>query len=287
MNVKADALQEDDVTTTVDQGEIDEQDPPVNNDDQQDGDTGEDLVVTIGEDAPPPEEDVSRAPNWVKDVRRQNRELVRKTHELEAKLKQYLPSEEVTLGKKPVLEDYEWDAAKFTQALDDWYARKQQLEVKQREQQTKEEREQAAWQAKLNAYEESKAKLAVEDYEEAESFIKDTFSVTQQAVIVKSSKNPAQLVYVLSKYPSKAKEFASITDPVEFAWAMSELETKVKVDRKNGTTPRPESIPSGSGTGISSTTSSDAKLDKLRAEAERTGDYSKVVAYKKQRRDKS
>ena len=107
--------------------------------------------------------------------------------------------------------------------------------------------------------------------------MQDTFNVTQQGVILQGAKRPELLIYALGKNPAKAKELAAIKDPVKFAFAAAELETKLKVaDRK--VTTEPERVVTGSAR-ISGTV--DSTLERLRAEAEKTGDMSKVLAYKR------
>ncbi|MNR63710.1 hypothetical protein D3C85_1861090 [compost metagenome] len=58
----------------------------------------------------------------------------------------------------------------------------------------------------------------------------------------------------------------------------------MKVQPKGKTPPAPERTVSGAGSKVGAT---DAQLDKLRAEAERTGNYTKLMEYKKKQREKS
>ena len=101
----------------------------------------------------------------------------------------------------------------------------------------------------------------------------------QQGMIVQGAENPALLVYALGKNPKKAKELASITDPVKFAFAVAKLETNLKVTKRKASS-RPESKINGTGRPSGSV---DNTLDRLRAEAEKTGNYTKVSQYKKQK----
>ena len=87
------------------------------------------------------------------------------------------------------------------------------------------------------------------------------------------------MVYALGRTPKKLQELASIKDPVKFAVAVGKLETEVKVTSRKSTKPAPETSVKG---GSSSASASTATLDRLRAEAAKTGDLSKVVAYKRQ-----
>jgi hypothetical protein len=101
----------------------------------------------------------------------------------------------------------------------------------------------------------------------------------QQGMIVQGADNAALVVYALGKNPKKAKELASITDPVKFAFAVAKLETQLKISNRKAQT-SPERKISGTGRPSGAV---DSTLDRLRADAEKTGDYSKVFQYKKQK----
>lgn len=101
-------------------------------------------------------------------------------------------------------------------------------------------------------------------------------------MLIAGCENPALVVYALGKNPKKAKELAEIKDPVKFAFAVAKLETQLKVNRK---TPPPV-MKTVSGTGPVSG-SVDSTLERLREEAARTGDMSKVFKYKQQLRQKT
>lgn len=241
------------------------------------------VVVTIGEESPPSEEDDTKAPEWVRELRKANRETQRRNRELEEQLKAVTaaPVKAAGVGEKPKLEDFDYDAEKFGTELEAWHERKRVADDEARKKKQDEDAATAAWQAKLAAHNEAKAKLKVKDYEDAEAAVQTTFSVTQQGIILQGSENSALLVYALGKNPKKAKELASITDPVKFAFAVAKLETQVKA------TPRKAPPPEGrlsSSAPLSGTV--DSELERLRADAEKTGDYTKVSAYRTQKRQK-
>ncbi len=179
----------------------------------------EEVVVSIGEDAPPPEEQAP-APEWVRELRKTNRELQRQNRELQSKL-QVLPTENkpVAIGAKPKLEDHDYDADKYEEALTSWFERKRQVDEANAKQEAEVMNQQKAWQAKLDGYGKAKAELRVRDYEDAEAIAQEVFSITQQGVILQGAENPALVVYALGKNPKKAKELAEVTDPVKFAFA--------------------------------------------------------------------
>lgn len=239
----------------------------------------DELIVTIGEEAPPQEEE-KPAPEWVRELRKQHRELQKRNRELEAKLTQDQAPKTPEIGKKPTLEDFDYDAEKFENSLAQWFERKRQADEQAAKVQADIEKQQQEWQAKLQGYGKAKAELKVKDYDDAEGIVQESFNTTQQGVILQGADNPALLVYALGKNPKKAKELASISDPVKFAFAIAKLETQLKVTNRKAAPP-PEKTVQGTGR-VSGAV--DSTLDRLRADAEKSGDYSKVMAYKRQKR---
>jgi hypothetical protein len=251
-------------------------------DDQEEPDA-EEVVVSIGEEAPPPEEHTP-APEWVRELRKTNRELQRQNRELQSKL-QVQPTENkpVVIGAKPKLEDHDYDADKYEEALTGWFERKRQADDVNAKQQAEVMNQQKAWQAKLDGYGKAKAELRVRDYEDAEAVAQEVFSITQQGVILQGAENPALVVYALGKNPKKAKELAEVSDPVKFAFAVAKLEKELKVTNRRAA-PAPERIVSGTGR---SSGAVDSTLERLREEASRTGNMTKVIQYRAQKRSAS
>jgi hypothetical protein len=248
-------------------------------DDEETEDT-EEVVVSIGEEAPPPDEHTP-APEWVKELRKTNRELQRQNRELQGRL-QAAPAETkpVVIGNKPKLEDHDYDADKYEEALTNWFDRKRQADDVNAKQEAEVMNQQKAWQAKLDGYGKAKAELRVKDFEDAEEVAQQVFSITQQGVLLQGADNPALVVYALGKNPAKAKELAEIKDPVKFAFAVAKLEKDLKVTNRRQA-PAPERIVTGTGR---SSGAVDSTLERLRADAERTGNMTKVIAYKAQKR---
>jgi len=106
--------------------------------------------------------------------------------------------------------------------------------------------------------------------------VQDTLNETQQGIILQGAENPAIVVYALGKDEERAKKLASINDPIKFAFEVAKLETQMKVTRRRPST-QPEKIISGSEKIVGG---ADKQLEKLRKEAQKTGDFSKVIAYK-------
>ena len=240
----------------------------------------EEVVVSIGEEAPPPEEH-TQAPEWVRELRKTNRELQRQNRELQGRL-QVQPTEAkpVAIGNKPKLEDHDYDADKYEEALTSWFERKRQADDVNARQEAEAQNQQKAWQAKLEGYGKAKAELRVKDYEEAETVAQELFSITQQGVVLQGADNPALVIYALGKNPKKAKELSDIKDPVKFAFAVAKLEKELKVTNRKQA-PAPERVVTGTGR---SSGAVDSTLERLREEASRTGNMTKVIAYKRQKK---
>lgn len=263
----------DDSSTVNDESGSDE---PEANDDESD-----EVIVSIGEEAPPPDEQ-SQAPEWVRELRKTNRELQKQNRELQSKLQTTAQTETkpVTLGAKPKLEDHDYDVDQFEAALAGWFDRKRQVDDLVAKQEAEEVNQQKARQAKVDRYSKAKADLKVKNFEDAELVAQEFLSVTQQWIVLHGADNPALIVYALGKNSKKAKELSEITDPVEFAFAVAKLEKDLKVTNRKSAPP-PERVVSGTGR---SSGSVDSTLERLREEASRTGNMTKVIQYKQQKR---
>ena len=249
-------------------------------DDETDDTETDDVIVSIGEEAPPPEEQ-TQAPEWVRELRKTNRELQRQNRELQGKLQTTTTeTKPVVLGKKPSLEDYDYDSEKYEDALTNWFDSKRRADEINARQEAEVMTQQKDWQAKLDGYSKAKAELKVKDFEDAEAVAQELFSVTQQGVMLQGADNPALVVYALGKNPKKAKELSEIKDPVKFAFAVAKLEKELKVTNRRAAPP-PEKIVSGTGRTSGAV---DSTLERLRAEAEKTGNMTKVIQYKAQKR---
>lgn len=238
----------------------------------------DEVEVSIGDKPVQAEEPKQSAPAWVRELRRRERELQREVRELRAKVQTpQAENQPPAVGAKPKLEDHDYDAEKFEVALAGWFERKRHADEHAAKQKQSEEQQKQAWQARLDAYGKAKASLRVRDYEDAESSVTESLNVTQQGIIVSGAENPALVTYAIGKDPAKLKELAAISDPVKFAFAVAKLETQLKVNPRKPAA-APEVI-------VKSTTrlaggSHDQVLERLYEEADKTGDRTKVIAYK-------
>lgn len=201
----------------------------------------DEMVISFdgdGEDEDAPE---GAAPDWVKDVRRKNRELERENAELKAKT---APAA-IEIGEKPTLAGCDYDEERFETELDAFKDRKAKAEEGQTRQQAEAQRQQQEWQADLSRLAEQEKALKVPDYKDARDDFVHATSDMQQATIVKASKNSAQLIYALGKNPARLAALAEIKDPIKLAVAVSELERGLKMTTRRRA-PEPEAQVRGS-----------------------------------------
>lgn len=244
----------------------------------------EEFVVTYGDEEPKNESNDDEfngqpAPHWVKELRREAKEGKRRIKELESQLSQNQKPQEVVLGEKPTLESVGWDSEEYETKLAEWYEQKRSHDDQERKKQAEQENATKAWQEKLSNYEVKKnaVKTKVRDFDEAEELAREVLNETQQGILIHGAKNPELIIYHLGKKPEKAKELAGIKDPIQFAFAAANIDAQIKVQTRKPQT-NPERKPSGS---ASLSNVIDSKLESLEKEADRTGDRSKVIAYKK------
>lgn len=243
----------------------------------------DEVVVTIGEATPPAEEE-AKAPEWVRGLRRKHREAVRRGKELEDKLNALTAEPKpAEIEERPTLASCDYDEERFANSLDAWQIKKRQHDDHIKSIQDAEAKATAEWQAKLDGYAKAKTELKVKDFEEAESEAKNIFNVTQQGIIVQGADNPALVVYALGKNPEQAQKLAQITDAVKFTFAVAKLEAQLKISKRTSAPPPEERV--AATRGASGTV--DSTLERLRDEAAKTGDFSKVHQYKQQKRSQT
>jgi hypothetical protein len=245
--------------------------PPADDDDAPAGDD-EETILTFGDDSEPREDDT----NLVKHLRAQIRERDKRLAET-ARAR----PEPVEVGPKPKLADFDYDEDKYETALDEWKERGAQAKAQQGQSQQAETAAREEWEAELNRYNEAKGKLGFADVDDAEETIKASLNTVQQAVLVKAADDPAKVMYALAKHPDRLAAIAAIHDPLKLAAALAKLEGTLKMVKRRKP-PEPDTPERGS---AKMSYTKDKTLAKLEAEAERTGDRTKVVAHKKRLKD--
>lgn len=250
----------------------------------------EEVVVLIGDEELKDDDDYDeKDPNWTTQLRKRHKESQRELRELKEQLRakdsqQVAAEPQIENIPKPTLESCEYDTERYEAKLEAWHENERKVREAKNKVEEKTKVERAAWQETINAYQKKKTELKVKDFDDAEGLVKESLSVTQQGILLQGAENSALLIYALGKNPKKAKELAGITDPVKFAFAIAKLETQLKVAPKKA--PPPEQTLRGNSTPASSG-ASDSRMAALEAEAEKTGNRSKIIEYKRNLKNQS
>lgn len=217
---------------------------------------------------------------WAR-LRKSEAEAKRKAAELERKLQSVSqPTGAVDPGEEPTLESAGWDPEKFKAEHREYLKRVAQKEAADAERSKQIQAQQQAARTLVDNYNARRAVLAprVVGYEDAEKAVIAMLSDERQDVLLKVADDPAKLVYTLGRNMVELEALARETDRDRFVAKLKKLEAKI-VEKKRGTPPPPpeESV---RGTGVPGPAGS--TLERLRAEAAKTGDYSKVNAWKRE-----
>lgn len=259
---------EQDIDDSDEQDDADSQ-----GDEQSEGDADSDLDFSFDEDAEQGDPFAGqKAPEWVKKIREENRELKRQQREWQQQQGQ---AQQQALPERPLLEDYDYDDESYYQALETWMQTKAQHDAQV-------QAETAKYQKYDDTYKQAvdEIKTRVPNYDEIEQSIVDVLPVQRQAMIKMMTDNPARMVVALNNSPAKLQALAELDD-MQFAKQIVLMEANMANVKRNPNKPKPTShkLEGAAGGG-------DRQLEKLEAEADKTGDRSKIHAYKRKMRNK-
>lgn len=252
-------------------GDNDDED---DDDSESSGDDDEETLFVFGDEAAPASGDET---GLVKHLRETARKQAKRIAELERGAPAVTQEQPIEVGEKPTLEACEWDGEKFAEELEAWHERKRKAETQQGAAQRQEEERRNAWNQELRRYNEGKAQLGVPDVDEAEATVISTLDTVQQGVLVSVADDPARVMYALAKNPAQLADLAKISNPLKLAKAVTQLEGKLKVVKRRKA-PEPEHVERGS---ARIATGTDKTLERLEKEANRTGDRTELVKYRK------
>jgi len=272
------------VDEVIDHNELGDQDGDQGvdqNEDEQHGDEEESFVGFAEE----PEGDEEETP-LIKRLREQNREQARKLRQLSRSPSPSANDDdpEPTIPPRKRIEDFDYDGDAFN-AYDDQRADAVDAHTawKLREDQRKSARSsQEAEQARQ--LEQQVKALKVSDYKDRAALVRDRLTDQQMAILVSGADNPAQVIYALGRSETRLDALASEDNLARFAVTLGKMEKEIKVTKRKA--PAPESRVRGA-SAAPSASGSDKQLERLEAEAARTGNRSKLIAYKAGQRNRA
>jgi hypothetical protein len=240
--------------------------------DAEEGDE-ETLEVQFGDEAAPASGEQETP--LIRHLRTQLREANKRAADA---LKQAPAPAAIEVGEKPTIASCEYDEEAYERELQAWFDRKGQADKASTDAEEHKRKADEAWQGDLNRYGAAKAKLPAQAMQDAEDTVGSTLSDVQQKVIIHIADNPAAVMLGLSRYPAKLAEISKIENPLKLAAAVAKLEGTLKVTTRRKA-PDPEEIVRGN---ASVAQGKDKTLARLEKEADRTGDSTALVAYRRQ-----
>lgn len=267
LDLKDDDQLEEQDTNSDDEDQDEDGEQAGDEDDDEDGDPSDEEVPGFGDEAAPASEGDNSV---IRDMRQKLREKERRIAELERSQQ----PKAIEVGEKPTLESCEYDEERFETELDAWKSRKAKAEQQEAQVKERTERERAAWTERAKAYERDKQRVNVSDYDKAESEVFTTLADETQALIMLTEK-PAALIYALSRNPAKLEELSKL-DLARAAMLIGKLEDKLTMTKRTSVTPD-RAVKGNAQRGGKA----DKELERLEKEADRTGDRTKLIAYRR------
>ncbi|HCD9772912.1 phage capsid protein [Enterobacter hormaechei] len=254
----------EEVTTEQPQSEekVQESEAKAETESEQAEEQPEEYSLRVGdEEIPLTEEDDDHvdgqpAPQWVKDLRKNNREKDKELRELRRQLEQVQsrPTEQQpqqqtdAIPPKPTLESCEYDEAAFEQAMTDWHEKKsraeQQMQQKERQQQEYQQR----FQQRVEAHKQRAAKLPVKDYQEMEEIVRAEVPDLHKEILIHCADEGSELIaYGLGKSQQLRQRVAAETDPIRAAFLLGQISKQVHLAPKPKKAIKPEPEVRGGG----------------------------------------
>lgn len=266
---------DDDAGETTDIDDLDDTGEIAGDDDQGDddqGDEGEDIVFA-GDD-----QDDDTAPDLPKRLRNEIKERDRALALANKRIAELdKPAAPIDVGPRPTREEFDWDDEAYDAAVDAWNERK----VTAQTQASEPNDLQAEAQRDVQNLTTGLAALTYPDKDDIVPATMEMLTPEQQFIFATAAKEPAKLIYALGKNPTRMKALLEIKNPVKFITEVARTEMQMTV--KNRKAPQPEHIRTGDARPGSGADKQEAKLE---AEAERTGDRTALIKYRKEKAGK-
>lgn len=254
----------EEVTTEQQQPEekVQESAEEVETDGEQTEEQTDEYSLRVGdEEIPLTEEDDDHvdgqpAPQWVKDLRKNNREKDKELRELRRQLEQVQsrPTEQQpqqqtdVLPPKPTLESCDYDEAAFEQAMTDWHENKSRVEQDNQQKQRQQQELQERYNQRIAKHHERAAKLPVKDYAETEEIVRNELPSVHQSILIHAADEGSELIaYALGKNPQLRQRVAAETDPIRAAFLLGQISKQVSLAPKPKKAIKPEPEVRGGG----------------------------------------
>ncbi|HBL4909026.1 phage capsid protein [Enterobacter hormaechei] len=199
------------------------------------------------------------APQWIKDLRKANREKDKELREMRRQLEQLQsrPAEQQpqqqtdVIPPMPKFEDfYSEDIPEeaFEKAVAAWHENKSRVEQQKQQKERQQQEYQQRFQQRVEAHKQRAAKLPVKDYQEMESIVLSELKPIQQEIIIHAADEGSELIaYALGKNPQLRQRVAAETDPIRAAFLLGQISKQVSLAPKPKKAIKPEPEVRGGG----------------------------------------
>ncbi len=196
------------------------------------------------------------APQWVKDLRKNNREKDKELRELRRQLEQVQsrPTEQQpqqqtdVIPPKPTLESCDYDEEAFETALTDWHEKKGRAEQSKQQQERQQQEYQQRFQQRMEAHKQRAAKLPVKDYQEMEEIVRAEVPDLHKEILIHCADEGSELIaYGLGKSQQLRQRVAAETDPIRAAFLLGQISKQVSLAPKPKKAIKPEPEVRGGG----------------------------------------
>lgn len=196
------------------------------------------------------------APQWVKDLRKNNREKDKELRELRRQLEQVQsrPAEQQpqqqadVIPLKPTLESCEYDEEAYEAALTDWHEKKGRAEQSKQQQQRQQQEYQQRFQQRVEAHKQRAANLPVKDYQEMEEIVRAEVPDLHKEILIHCADEGSELIaYGLGKSQQLRQRVAAETDPIRAAFLLGQISKQVSLAPKPKKAIKPEPEVRGGG----------------------------------------
>ena len=196
------------------------------------------------------------APQWVKDLRKNNREKDKELRELRRELEQVKskPAEQQPLQQvdvippKPTLESCDYDEVAFEQAVTDWHEKKIRAEQSKQQQLRQQQEYQQRFQQRVEAHQKRASTLPVKDYQQMEEIVRAEVPDLHKEILIHCADEGSELIaYGLGKSQQLRQRVAAETDPLRAAFLLGQISKQVSLAPKVNKAIKPEPEVRGGG----------------------------------------
>ena len=233
------------------------------------------VIAFAGEDEA---EESAEVTPLVKRLREQLREAQKRAHRADPSADVSDPEPAIPNRPRSVA-DFEYDEDRFNSAFDEYEAAKEKHSEWQKREADRKAARQRLQDEQTKKIEQQRNGLGVSDYEARAGLVKDRLSPQQLAVLIEGAENPARIIYALGRSETRLEELADIDSLAKFAARLGQMEKEIRVTKRAPAAPEARVTGGNAPVAIGGT---DKELDRLEREADKTGDRSKVIAYRRQ-----